>query len=230
MVGVCVAPNTSDSEPARVEGPSNPAVSQDAGADARTELAAPVVGLHAEYFDGYYDRRVDRIEANIDHDWKLTSPAEGVGSDRFSARWTGKLTPIVTAKTTITIDADDGTRVWIDDKLLIDDWNFHFVERRSAEVELTRDVPVSIRVDYFEADLDASIRLSWAAGDKLAEQIIPQDRFSRRWERQVFPRSHRSRIPSFRSIVRTRASSVRATRFMSLVPVRRCRFGTCQRV
>ncbi|HVH44814.1 MAG TPA: family 43 glycosylhydrolase [Labilithrix sp.] len=137
----------------------------------------PVPGLHAEYFDGYRDKLVERIEPNLDHDWKADPPAAGIGKDRFSVRWTGTLTPIVTGATTITIDADDGTRVWIDGKLVIDDWHAHFTERHSADVELTKDQPVSLRVDYFEADLDASARLSWAAGAKLPKQIIPGDRF-----------------------------------------------------
>jgi GH43 family beta-xylosidase len=153
----------------------------DAGVDghdaALEELAVPVPGLHAEYFDDYYDERVDRVEPNLDRDWKAGSPDPAIGVDHFSARWTGELTPAVTGKTTLAIDADDGTRVWIGDELVIDDWHGHLVERHTAEVDLTKDVPVTIRVDYFEVDLDASIRLSWSAAG-LPEEVIPADRFT----------------------------------------------------
>ena len=138
----------------------------------------PVQGLYAEYFDGYHDKLVGRVEATLDHDWNANPPADGIGKDRFSARWTGMLTPVVTGKTTFAIDADDGVRLWIDGKLVIDDWRAHFVERHTAEVDLVKDEPVSIRVDYFEADLAASIRLSWSAGEALSEQVIPADRFT----------------------------------------------------
>jgi len=147
-------------------------------ASAPAPAKQPVPGLHAENFDDYHDKTVERVEPNLDHDWESDAPAPGISKDRFSARWTGTLTPAVTGKTTITIDGDDGTRVWIDGKLVIDDWRAHFVERHSAEVELTKDVPVSIRVDYFEIDREASLRLSWSAGAALPEQVIPGDRFT----------------------------------------------------
>lgn len=134
----------------------------------------PVPGLRAEYFDAYHDKLVERIEPNLDHDWKLEAPVEKIGKDRFSARWVGTLTPKQSGKTTLIIDADDGVRLWVDDKLVIDDWRAHFVERHTAEIELGGPVP--IRVEYFEADIEASLKLSWSAPG-LAEEIIPADRF-----------------------------------------------------
>jgi GH43 family beta-xylosidase len=136
--------------------------------------AIPVAGLRVEYFDGYHDKVAERIEPNLDQDWKREGPP-GVATDRFSARWLGTLTPDRSGKTTLIIDADDGVRLWVDDKLVIDDWRGHFVERHTAKVDLAG--PVSVRIDYFELDLDASIKLSWSA-DTLPEQVIPADRFT----------------------------------------------------
>ena len=171
-------------ESAAFEGASSsggPRRSEGGGAsaeEASTAPSEPVQGLHAEYFDGYHDKRVERVEAHLDHDWKADAPADGIGRDRFSARWTGTLTPIVTGTTTFAIDADDGVRLWVDGALVIDDWRAHFAERHTADVELTKDEPVAIRVDYFEADLEASVRLSWSAGSALPEEVIPPDRFT----------------------------------------------------
>jgi GH43 family beta-xylosidase len=183
MAGACASETIS---PQELRGSGSSSSGDERPSDGRTPAGEPgaptkepVPGLHAEYFDAYHDKLAERVEANLDHDWKADPPAPGIGKDRFSARWTGTLTPVVTGKTTIVVDADDGTRVWIDDKLVIDDWRAHFVERHTSEVELTKDVPVSIRVEYFEADLEASIRLSWSAfaGTELPESVIPSDRF-----------------------------------------------------
>lgn len=138
---------------------------------------APVPGLHAEYFSAYHDKVVTQVEPNLDHDWKAAAPAPGVGKDRFSARWVGTLTPSQTGKTTIALSADDGVRLWIHDKLLINDWHAHFVERHEASVDLVANEPVSIRVEYFEADLDASIKLTWSVAGS-PEEIIPAARFT----------------------------------------------------
>ena len=151
----------------------------DAGQDSTNDRvhSTPVPGLRAEYFDGYHDMNFGTVEPNIDHAWGDGAPAAGIGKDRFSARWTGTLTAKQPGKTTIGIDADDGVRVWIDGKLVIDDWRAHFEERHTAEVTLDPAKPVAIRVDYFEADLDAQIRLWWSA-DGLAEEPIPAGQFT----------------------------------------------------
>lgn len=134
----------------------------------------PVPGLRAEYFAGYLDRVIDRIEPGIDVIWGAKGPSADVGVDRYSARWTGTLTPPESGTYTIATETDDGVRVWIDDALIIDDWRGHFVTRNTAEVTLTADQPVALRVDYFEYDLDASARLLWST-DSLPEEVIPTE-------------------------------------------------------
>jgi beta-xylosidase len=94
-----------------------------------------------------------------------------VGLDRFSARFSGFLRAPASGVYTIATETDDGVRVWIDETLVIDDWNPHFVTRNEATVELMADVEVPITVEYFEIDLDASARLLWSS-DGLPEEII----------------------------------------------------------
>ncbi len=62
-----------------------------------------------------------RADRAIDFDWGTNVPATGLPSEHWSARWTRSLsfTPGYYRFTTIT---DDGVRLWVDDKLLIDQW------------------------------------------------------------------------------------------------------------
>jgi GH43 family beta-xylosidase len=152
-------------------------VGGDAGAfptrDGALTDAAPelVPGLFAEYFADYHDRVLSRVEPGVDHDWGEGSPGEGLAADRFSARWTGYLIAPVSGTYVLSTDNDDGVRLWVGDELVIDDWRGHFVERHQAEVALTADEPVAIRLDYFEIDLAASLRLSWS-GPGRDEEVI----------------------------------------------------------
>lgn len=141
------------------------------GADAEPP---PQPGLRAQYFDGYHDLAVDTVEATLDHDWGDQPPMDRIGADRFSARWTGTLTAPTSGTYTIATEADDGVRVWVDGTLLIDDWHGHYVERHEGTIDLQAGVPVDLRVDYFEIDLTASIRLLWSS-DAVPEQVIPED-------------------------------------------------------
>ncbi|HEY5934320.1 MAG TPA: family 43 glycosylhydrolase [Kofleriaceae bacterium] len=110
-----------------------------------------VAGFTAEYFDQYRVLRETVVEPAIDHVFE---------GDRFSARYTGVLDVPAAGPHTFAIDADDGTRLWVNGNLVIDDWRGHFVEHHEVTVELPAG-EVDIRLDYFELDLDASLKLAW---------------------------------------------------------------------
>jgi len=143
------------------------------GSESSGEPPASTPGLRAEYYRTYIDPVIDRVDAAIDFDWGDGPPAKGLGVNRFSIRWTGQLVPASTGPHTIISETDDGVRVWLGDKLVIDDWNGHFVTRNEATVDLVVDVPVAIRVEYFELDLGASARLKWSS-PTLTEEVIPE--------------------------------------------------------
>ncbi len=128
------------------------------------EAPLPLVpGLFAEYFTGYHDIALARVEAGIDHVWALEAPSAELPVDRFSARWTGWLTAPASDTYTIVTLADDGVRVAIDGTVVIDDWIPHFVTRNEGSIALTAGVPVPIVVEYFEADIEASVQLLWSS-------------------------------------------------------------------
>lgn len=134
--------------------------------------AEPVVhGLRAEYWKKYIDLAVERVDATVDFDWGDGPPAEGVGKDRFSIRWTGFIDPPTSGSFTIKTVTDDGVRVWLDDALVIDDWNGQFETPNEAAVVLTAGVPVKLRFEYFELDMPAQARLLWSS-ETMPEQVI----------------------------------------------------------
>lgn len=141
------------------------------------ESLPPSPGLRAEYWSSYLDLVLERIEPTLNTVWGAGGPSDVVGVDRFSARWTGTLDPPETGQYTLITDSDDGVRVWVDGELVIDDWNGHFVTRNTALVSLVANQPVDLRVDYFEIDIDASMRLSWSK-DSIPEEVIPTERLT----------------------------------------------------
>ena len=79
--------------------------------------------------------------------------------DSFSARWTRKA-DLEAAIYRFHVIVDDGARLWVDDRLVIDDW------RDGAARELTADYPLaqgqhSLRLEFYEHVTDARIRLWW---------------------------------------------------------------------
>ncbi|HXG11685.1 MAG TPA: PA14 domain-containing protein [Gemmataceae bacterium] len=128
-------------------------------------------GLRAEYFEGTnLERKLrDRIETQLDWIWENGSPEQGIPADLFSARWTGWLKAPRPGTYRLVVAADDGVRLWLDDRLLVDRWLVQTV-RCEVEVELT-DRPHALRIEYFEQYGLAGISLGWAPKEGSAEQV-----------------------------------------------------------
>jgi hypothetical protein len=57
--------------------------------------------------------------------------------------------------------ADDGVRLWVDDRLLIDQWQDPQVATFQADVTLSQGYH-RVRLEYYDAWGAAAVQLSWA--------------------------------------------------------------------
>ena len=140
-----------------------------------TTEAATEKGLKAEYFNGKElkgDVIATRTEEFADHNWKDMPDVNGLGADNFSIRWTGVVKPVATGNYRFTVKGDDGYRLWIDDKLVIDDWNDHAATINNADIKLQAGKTYRVKLEYFENGGDAIISLAWyPAGVDFSEAI-----------------------------------------------------------
>jgi beta-glucosidase len=127
----------------------------------------PERGLRGEYYDNNRlegQPRVVRVDERIDFGWTLNSPARGIPFDWYSARWAGTITVPRSGVRQIGVEGNDGYRLWIDDKLVVDNWRKVSVGRRLAAVNLARNTEHAIRLEYFESTGNARLKLVWDAG------------------------------------------------------------------
>jgi len=105
---------------------------------------------------------LERVDASIDFNWKAESPEPGiVPADFFSVAWTGYLRPPVGGEFEFTLSSDDGSRLYINDSLVINAWVNQPYTSRSASFSLEANRPAAIRVEYYDATSAARINLSW---------------------------------------------------------------------
>lgn len=97
-------------------------------------------------------------DTDLNHDWGTGSPHAGVNADRFSARWT-RYVDWPAGDYRCTVWSDDGVRVTIDDRLIIDEWHDHPVELYSADAHLDAGHHL-IKVEYYENRGYAVLRFS----------------------------------------------------------------------
>ncbi|HRU93520.1 MAG TPA: glycoside hydrolase family 3 C-terminal domain-containing protein [Candidatus Marinimicrobia bacterium] len=120
-------------------------------------------GMKGEYFDNMElsgKPVITRIDSTIDFSFGTNSPAPGLPKDQFSVRWTGKIIPPDTIYHLGT-SCDDGSRLYLNGKLLIDDWNDHGEKPIGAEVKLIPGQEYEVVVEYYDNALGATARLTW---------------------------------------------------------------------
>lgn len=128
---------------------------------------------------------IQRIDPNINFNWVRNSPDPEIAVDDFTGEWVGYIEPKYSEDYTFYGDADDGIRVWIGDKLIIDDWNSKagvesFVEGANnakvteGKIKLKKGVRYPIKVKYFEDKLNASVVLSWSAKSQ-PKEVVPTE-------------------------------------------------------
>jgi hypothetical protein len=135
-----------------------PAPATGAGAAPAAEADDPWMAAYFANTDLSGKPVLTRVETALNHNWGLGSPGAGVPKDQFSARWTQPL--YFRAGTyRFTTYTDDGVRLWVDGKLLIDSWRA-MRGYRSATVHLSEGVH-EVQMEYHERTGAALARLTW---------------------------------------------------------------------
>ncbi|HTH55806.1 MAG TPA: glycoside hydrolase family 3 N-terminal domain-containing protein, partial [Cyclobacteriaceae bacterium] len=109
-------------------------------------------GLSAEFFNNVSltgTPEVTREDAAINFNWTLYSPDPKINNGFYSARWTGKIKSPQTGLAKIGLEGDDGFRLYIDHKLLIDNWKKQSYRTVSRELLFEKDKEYDLRVEFF---------------------------------------------------------------------------------
>ena len=116
-----------------------------------------------------------RTDGTVNFTW-TGSPGAGINTNYWSARWTGEVLPEFSQVYTFFFTADDAARVWVNGKLLINQWpRSGSPTEFSGTIELVAGVRVPIVVEFYELTGDARAELRWQSANQVKE-IIPMTR------------------------------------------------------
>ena len=133
-----------------------------------------VPGLRGEYFSGenFNAKFLTRTDRTVNFpNWWTAEPT--LYHKAFSIRWTGSIRPRYSEDYTFFTDADDGVRLWIDGKLLVNNWSDHPNSENGGKITLQSGRVYSVQMEYYENGVgDAGIKLGWFSPSQERE-IIP---------------------------------------------------------
>ncbi|MFN7147898.1 MAG: PA14 domain-containing protein [Microthrixaceae bacterium] len=147
-------------------------------------------GLRAEYFGGTHPTArlspsinamlndppfSQRVDQKIEFDWGLGGPtSNGNALDNFVARWTGYVTVPTAGSYCFGTKADDGSRVYINNSLVMNNW----VDQMPTDKSCTTAVSFAagetkhIRVEYYDRTAGASMALK-VFGGPTGTMVVP---------------------------------------------------------
>jgi glycogen debranching enzyme len=140
-----------------------------------TDAGGP--GLAAEYFAGtaFETPKLTRTDQRIDFNWNDTPPDPALGLTNYSVRWIGKIRPATSGEYMLETSSDDGVRVWLDRKLVIDNWTVHPpTTDRSTPMRLDAGKEYGIRVEFYQKEGGAEIHLRWTDPSAQPEVLSPR--------------------------------------------------------
>lgn len=100
---------------------------------------------------------IQQVDAGIHNQ----SPPPGIPGDNWSARWEGEIQASHTGTFTFHTHADDGIRLWINGKMLINQWLIRGSTEDTATIDLEAGQKYAIKVEYYQAVAGRDYRLFW---------------------------------------------------------------------
>jgi hypothetical protein len=99
-------------------------------------------------------------------------PDPRLSGGAYAIRWMGQIVPRFSETYTLVTHSDDAVRVWINGKLIIDDWTTHYERVEQATIAMTANQPYDIRIDYYENDQSGAVMtLQWQSASQQLELV-----------------------------------------------------------
>ncbi|HEY3377219.1 MAG TPA: PA14 domain-containing protein [Armatimonadota bacterium] len=122
------------------------------GREIPPALRGDGTGVLGEYFAGanFETPLFRRADHNIQANWTGRMPDGSMPVAAFSVRWIGSIVPRYSEEYTIYTATDDGVRLWINGKLLIDDWQIQGIAEEKTTLRLEAGKPYDFVMEFFE--------------------------------------------------------------------------------
>ncbi len=121
-------------------------------------------GFSAEYFDTINFRGtpvIKRVDREIANHYGTESPANHIPNDKFSIRWQTNFTADQAGEYTFKLTSDDGSRLYVNGELVINNWGDHAAITKMTKINLKANETIKLKIEYYEHQLNAMVKFGW---------------------------------------------------------------------
>jgi hypothetical protein len=124
------------------------------------------IGLSMDYYRGksfgqQVDQRISTAKIDFDTKSKLIPGYDILGETDFSLRWEGFLVSDVSGLTQFMAKFDDGAKIWIDGKLVVDSWRNGPPMTKEFELNMEAGKPYTIKIEAYQDGGGWEFSLKW---------------------------------------------------------------------
>ena len=112
-----------------------------------------------------------QIDPVIDFAW-TTNNSPNLSNGQYSVRWTGQVQPQYSELYYFDVKSADGCRLWVNDQLLINEWQTQSLKDWTNAILLQAGVHYDLKLEYLKSGSSAQAHLYWYSADQ-SEQVIP---------------------------------------------------------
>ncbi|GAB0157624.1 glycoside hydrolase family 3 C-terminal domain-containing protein [Chryseobacterium sp. Alg-005] len=125
-------------------------------------------GLKGNYFSNSNlsgNPSFERLDEQLNFKWTLYSPDPAkLQPDHYSIRWMGKLEAPDSGKYQLGLRGNDGFKLYLNGKLVIDQWEKLSYSTKTIEIDFVKGKKYDITVEFHENRGEANIELIWNYG------------------------------------------------------------------
>lgn len=142
------------------------------------EVCKIETGLLARYYDNMdlTDLVAQRVDPVINFNSIQDFMCPIVNGNTFSVRWSGEIEPLYTGTYTFYTTSDEGVKLTIDNKTVVDNWTGHTSTVNSGNISLESGKKHMIDIIYYQKYGNANMKLEWYCPSGQARQVVPTER------------------------------------------------------
>lgn len=121
-------------------------------------------GLLGQYFDNpdfKGNPKFSRVDQEVYFDYGNNAAHKDLPVDGFSIIWSGRFKPQKSGTYKFFLKSDDGTRLYFDQKLVLDNWGVHAAFEKTYTAKFNATEEVNIKIEYNELAGPGSVKFGY---------------------------------------------------------------------